>query len=449
MLMKKIFTLIAAVFAAVSVSADEIFSFSIGSDAPNVVISYGDEETLGYHATLTDFTAYTITDGGAVTIYNGHGSKDATMITGGKISVGNSGGSYAKVSLPSGVTLKTGDVIKLVNASVGGGNISWSESKQETDNMDSNNEYTVGSDGNGKNFFIIHRGASKPQFVGIAVERNEGKTIAPSISVVNGNVVMKSSTSGASIYYSTQTGVTPSNGTLYTEPLSITSNVTYYAVAIADGLEVSKESSKTVEYYTIANNASAAVLTATLKAPVIIEDGGSDEVLGGLGESADSIYTAKPAAGATLSNSATWNANPQFEGLVKVNKVITVSTKSTEKDIAGIKVIGISNVDDSETPVTAANMKYTTDCNFLPARNVANVPGVVELVATAPAKSFDITFGGQGRVMFEVYTVEATGVAGVKADEEAAPAVKKFIKDGKLVIVNGNAEYNAAGAQIK
>jgi hypothetical protein len=51
--------------------------------------------------------------------------------------------------------------------------------------------------------------------------------------------------------------------------------------------------------------------------------------------------------------------------------------------------------------------------------------------------------------MFEVYTVEATGVAGVKADEETATAVKKFVKDGKLVIVNGNAEYNAAGAQIK
>ena len=43
----------------------------------------------------------------------------------------------------------------------------------------------------------------------------------------------------------------------------------------------------------------------------------------------------------------------------------------------------------------------------------------------------------------------STAVAGVKADEETATAVKKFIKDGKLVIVNGNAEYNAAGAQIK
>ena len=43
----------------------------------------------------------------------------------------------------------------------------------------------------------------------------------------------------------------------------------------------------------------------------------------------------------------------------------------------------------------------------------------------------------------------STAVAGVKVDENEALAVNKFIKDGKLVIVNGNAEYNAAGAQIK
>jgi len=30
-----------------------------------------------------------------------------------------------------------------------------------------------------------------------------------------------------------------------------------------------------------------------------------------------------------------------------------------------------------------------------------------------------------------------------------APAVKKFIIGDKLVIVNGDAEYNAVGAQVK
>lgn len=446
--MKKIFTLIAATVAALSINATEIFNFSLTEGAGELTIAGGDYEILGKGAT-TEYSAYTITEGASLTINNAHSDSKAYINASGYVTLNGSGKSYATVTLPSGVTLKAGDVIKLVSATQKGGAVSFNTTAVSTDNMDDNNEYTVPAEGEGAKSFNIWRGASKPTFKGIIVERNEGQTIAPAINVKSGNVVMSCDTEGASIYYSTQTGVTPSNGTLYTEPLSITSNVTYYAVAIADGLEVSKESSKTVEYYTIANNASAAVLTATLKAPVIIEDGGSDVVLGGLGESADSIYTAKPATGATLSNSATWNANPQFEGLVKVNKVITVSTKSTEKDIAGIKVIGISNVDDSETLVTAANMKYTTDCNLLPARNVANVPGVIEFVATAPAKSFDITFGGQGRVMFEVYTVEATGVAGVKADEEAAPAVKKFIKDGKLVIVNGNAEYNAAGAQIK
>lgn len=445
MLMKKIFTLIAAAFVAASVNAGEIFSFMLKEGAPEFKIAGGSTAILE-----DEYSEYcTITTGGHVEITNAHADEKAYVNAQGYVTLNGSGGSYLYVGLPTGVSLKAGDIIKLVDATQKGGGVGFSDSKVTTDNMNDANEYTVTATDEGKTGFYIWRGASKPTFKGVTVTRNEGQTIAPAISVVNGQVVMTSGTAGASIYYGTQTGVTPSNGTLYTEPLSITSNVTYYAVAIANGLEVSKESSKVVEFYTIAGDVPAATLAATLKAPEIIADGGADVVLVGLGESADSIYTAKPAAGATLSNSATWNSNPQFEGLVKVNKVITVSTKSTEKNIAGIKVIGISNVDDSETPVTAANMKYTTDCNLLPARNVATTPGTIEFVATTPAKSFDITFGGQGRVMFEVYAVEATGVAGVKADEETAPAVKKFVKDGKLVIVNGNAEYNAAGAQIK
>ena len=42
-----------------------------------------------------------------------------------------------------------------------------------------------------------------------------------------------------------------------------------------------------------------------------------------------------------------------------------------------------------------------------------------------------------------------TGVQGVKAADEAAQAVKKVVKNGQIIIVKGGAEYNAAGAQVK
>ena len=42
-----------------------------------------------------------------------------------------------------------------------------------------------------------------------------------------------------------------------------------------------------------------------------------------------------------------------------------------------------------------------------------------------------------------------SSVKGVKAADEAAPAVKKIVKNGQVILVNGDAQFNAAGAQVK
>ena len=433
--MKKIFTLIAAAFAAMSVNAGEIFSFMLNENATEFKIA--GQSTAVLQDEYADYC--TITSGASVEIYNAHADEKAYVNASGYVTLNGSGGSYLSVSLPKGVSLKSGDIIKLVSATQKGGGISFTDTKVTSDNMNDNNEFTVDAANEGKTLFYIWRGASKPTFKGVIVERNEGQTIAPAITVSNNSVVMTSNTEGASIYYSTQTGVTPATGTLYTAPIAITDNVTYYAVAVKEGLEVSKESSRAIEYYAIPTEAT---LAASLSAPEIISEG--DDVQ--LTELSSGTFTLT--SDNTLSNSATMYSKAAFQGLVKVKGNITITTTG-EDVIKGIKVIGISNADDNTSAVTASGMKYTTDSNILPARNLVEQPGTVELVATAPAKSFVLSIPSQSRAKFEVYTVTADGVAGVQASEEVAPVAKKVIKNGRFVIVNGAAEYNAAGAQIK
>ena len=411
--MKKIFTLIAVFATVLTANAGEIFRFELASDVANLEIAAQDQETLGYHATISE--GYTITDGASVILYNGHGSSPKNLINGGKIDLGGSGGSYAMVTLPKGVTLKTGDVIKIVNASRDGGAVGFTDKKISSDNM-INYEYTVPAGGEGESSFYIWRGASSIKFTGIVVERNENQVIAPAITVADGKVVMTCSTEGASIYYATTTGVTAATGTLYTEPLAITSSVTYYAIATKEGMDVSKESSKAVEYNAIP---AEATLEATLKAPRDIASGEADEALENI---TDGTFTAvKVEDDAVLSNSAAWNDAAAFKGLVKVKKTITITTTG-EKNIVGIKVIGISNSDGNVQPVTATGMKFTTDSNMLPARdNESQQPGTVELVAETPAKEFKVYFSGQARAMFEVYTGTAdTGIKAVEAEQNAA-----------------------------
>ena len=421
MLMKKIFTLIAVAFATLSLNATEIFKFQLNSDAPEVTVSAGE----GY--TIDGTYAYgTITLGGSITINNGHSSNASKMISGGKINLSGSGGNYVEVNLPSGVTLKAGDVIKLLGGTKGGGGISFADDQKiSTDNMDANNEFTVPAGGDAMPRFFIWRGASKPQFTGILVERNENQVISPVISVADGKVVMTCATEGAEIYYATAAGVTTSTGTKYTAPIAITSTVTYYAIGVKEGMENSKEVSKAVEYVTIPTDAT---LEATLKAPSDIAPGGSDVALESL---TDGTFTAtKKESDAVLSNSAPYNNLDAFKGLVKVKKTIIITTTG-EKNIAAIRVKGISNSDGNGQAVTATGMKFTTDSNVLPARDAVTEPGVVDLVAETPAKKFEVYFSGQARVMFEVYTTTATGILEVKKFE---------VSDGVI--------YNLAGQKV-
>lgn len=65
-------------------------------------------------------------------------------------------------------------------------------------------------------------------------------------------------------------------------------------------------------------------------------------------------------------------------------------------------------------------------------------------------------YSGTGNIKIASITIEPgasvyvpTAVEGVAANEAAASVPAKLIKNGKLVIVKGNAEYNAAGAQLK
>lgn len=430
--MKKIFTLIAAAFAALTVNAGEIFSVMLVDGADDLEIEGSSMAAFG-----SDYAAsnYTMTAGARVEVNNGH-SNAKKYISGGLFNLNGSGGSSVYVGLPSGVALKAGDVIKLVQATQKGGAVSFDDGKVSSDNMNDDNEYTISEAEAGNTSFYIWRGASKPTFKGIIVERNEGQAIAPAITISGKTVVMTSGTDGASIYYGTAPGVTAATGTLYSAPIEITKSVTYYAIAVKDGLEASKEVSKVVEYYAIPSTAKYA---ATLQAPTDIAEGGADETLESL---TSGTYTATSSD--VLSNSAAWQGKAAFKGLVKVKGDITITTTGSE-DIVGIKVIGISNSSSTQV-VKADGMYVTTDGNILPSRD-GDEAGTIEFVAAAPAKSFVINIAAQSRVKFEVYTGTAAGVNNVKAAE--AQAVKKVVKNGQVVIVKNGTEYNAAGAQMK
>ena len=441
MRMKKFFTLIAVAYATLSMNATEIFKFTLADGAADVTIDAENQMILGKNTTDPEYTSYTITEGASLTLYNGHASTAKKLIVSGKIDLGGSGGSYVKVDLPSGVTLKSGDIIKLLDGTAAGGAISYSSSKVTSDNMSSTNEYIVPADGDGKSTFYIWRGATKPKFTGVTVERNENQTNPPTITVENGKVVMTCGTAGASIYYATATGVTPSTGTLYSAPLAITSSVTYYAVAQKEGMEVSKEASMAVEYAAIPTDAT---LGATLKATATIPAGDSDQDLENITEG---TFTATKGteSDAALANTAPYGTHA-IAGLVKVKKTVTIATTG-DKDIAAIRVKGISNSDGNTQAVTATGMKFTTGNNLLPPRDTATEPGVVDLVAETPGKSFAVFFSGQARVMFEVYTITSTGIQEVKKFEATDDAIYNLagqkvdasykgvvIKDGKKMI---------------
>lgn len=66
-----------------------------------------------------------------------------------------------------------------------------------------------------------------------------------------------------------------------------------------------------------------------------------------------------------------------------------------------------------------------------------------------------LCFGRVGNTRINIISIaverpaETTAVAEVKAEAQAAPAVKKVFKNGQLIIINGASEFNVAGQQVK
>lgn len=432
--MKKFFTLIAAAMVAVAANAGVIWQFNLTVPESNVSVDPGSEVELDNYATWTN------QDVVSVSICNGHSSKAANMITTDGLAISNSGGSYIQIS-DLKTPLMEGDVI-----TVNGGKecrIGVEFDKTSSDNT-VDGSFTCTAAFAGKKGFYICRGAGKPTAITtITIERNANQVIAPSFTVVGKTLVMTSSTEGAKIYYGTASGETT---TEYTAPIEFSETTTYYAIAKKDGMDDSKEVSKTVEYYAIP---ATATLAATLKSPEATE---ADVELENI--TVNGFVASKKESDAVLSNTATYaivEGQPiaAYEGLVKVKKTIII-TAPEGKNIVGIKVKGISNANGATQAVTAEGMKFTTDNNILPARdNAEQQPGIVELVAETPAQAFNVYFSSQARVLFEVYADDVDAVVAVEAAPAAAVAPVKTLVNGQVVIVKDGAVYTVTGAQMK
>lgn len=450
--MKKIFTLIAAAFATTVMNAETIATLEVNEDGKTATVTVDGSESTADPAygsntvSAEDIEKYITLEGiDEIQISNGHKQAKAVIGSGG-INLGGSGGSYVEIVMPRSNKLATGDKVVITTAAEGAtfmAGIEEGSGKTIVKSGVANGvtyTLTLTSDFDGERYLYIYRGTSKV-ITKIEIQRNSNQVVAPVVSTVDGTIAFEAVTEGSTIKYGTSADAITND---YTGPITITEDATYYAQAFKDGMDASDVTSQAVVYRAFPATAS---LAATLEAPSTIAAGEADQELENL---TNGTFTVAKTEGATLSNSAAWNNNTAFSGLVKVNKNLVVSTTGDDV-IAGIKVIGITNADGATISVTATGMSYTTGKNVLPARDVVSTPGTAELVADTPAKEFTVTFSGQGRVKFEVYTTEASAdaIATVEATSEAAVAVKKVVKNGQLVIVKNGAEFNAAGAQVK
>ena len=80
-----------------------------------------------------------------------------------------------------------------------------------------------------------------------------------------------------------------------------------------------------------------------------------------------------------------------------------------------------------------------------------NVYDVTDAIAGSTSVKIARSATSTNVFLIKVRVARAGGssVQGVKAADEAAQAVKKVVKNGQIIIVKGGAEYNAAGAQVK
>lgn len=169
-----------------SSSSTETTLFSLTSTATsNVSVASGVDQDLASYATIT---------GGSALVHNGHASSAANMISSNGIYLGNSGGSYVKLTLTNAI--QTGDVLTTTGSD--GGFVATGSSTNSSDNI-SGKTFTFTSDFAGKTDIYICRGASKPTISGITITRQEAEkyTITAyatkgSVTITNGSTTIAS-----------------------------------------------------------------------------------------------------------------------------------------------------------------------------------------------------------------------------------------------------------------
>lgn len=147
-----------------------------------------------------------------------------------------------------------------------------------------------------------------------------------------------------------------------------------------------------------------------------------------------------------------------YAGIKNSNGAQNTFTAATGKKIYRMTFYVIPNA-DGNTPKLSEFAGVAVDQTVTSVKDGANPTKIIECLNGAESATFTFSSAQVNFVVDvdysensydEQYDVTlANAIESVKEVNGAAPAVKKFVKDGKLVIVNGNAEYNAAGAQIK
>lgn len=422
--MKKIYTLFACAFAAMSVNAQTIFSVDVSSVSSDVSVDAGNDQEV------SKVSGATVTGGEAI-LHNGHGSNSSKMITGSAMYWGNSGGSYLQIDVNE--ALAAGDKVTLTITKNKGGEVSTADKGTSVDNV-TDGVYTLPSSFEGVKTIYIYRGAGKPYVSKITITREANKVKAPEFSMSDGKLVITSGTDGATIKYGTESGA---ENTTYTDPISVTSTTTYYAIASKDGMTTSDEASfKVVKAY--------GELSATFK-PAATETGASDteatvEDSGFKLTSDNTLVTTGP-----YTSTAT---NVTFNELYKVKGNLTI-TVPEGKTVTSVKVYGIAN-GSSAVGVTMSGFEYTTGTNTLPSRDEAKTIGCIEFALSGDAVASPIiACPSQARIYVEVFTGTASGLNKVNAAEKATKKSAKKLVNGKVVIETANGTFDANGARLK
>ena len=137
-------------------TTSELFSLTMTATS-NVSVTANSDADLSSYATIT---------GGTALVHNGHATSNSNMIGSNGVRVGNSGGSYVKISLSN--ALQAGDVITTTGED--GGYIATSYTNKAADNI-SGNTFTVPSSMSGATTLYITRGASYPWIKSITITR--------------------------------------------------------------------------------------------------------------------------------------------------------------------------------------------------------------------------------------------------------------------------------------